>query len=212
MKKTNFIIALFTLFFISCASKEKKAEKLIKEELSETLLDFESYEPIKTKVVEAKQTMYNDTACRRKALLLYATMQVASGYMKDADKAKDHMDIWTPSYYSTSYSRSQYTKYREEYLENTEKAKLTYGVAMSFGKELKKKISELDTTKVIGWIATHRFRCKNRGGNLTMGDYKYLIDKDFNEIIYSVDMDEDDEKNIIETLDYAVDHEFEDLE
>ena len=37
-------------------SKEEKAAQLINTEMSKTLYDFDSYEPIETKVTEAYQT------------------------------------------------------------------------------------------------------------------------------------------------------------
>ena len=209
MKNIHFISIMLAMLMVGCASNEQKAEKLIRADLEEILLDFDSYEPIKTTVKEAKQTMYNDTACRNKATVLKATMNVALEYAKQGESAKEHMDIWTPSHYSTKYARAQYAKYREEYINNMEKGQAAYDLAMVIGRELKKKIAALDTSKVIGWSVTHRFRCKNRGGDHTIGEFRYLIDSDFSKVIFSVDM-EDDEEGIIEVLNHAASHEFED--
>lgn len=210
MKNIHFISIMLAILMASCTSNEQKAERLIKADLEETLLDFDSYEPIKTTVIEAKVTMYNDTACRNKAAMLHAAMITAADFASQGEEAKEHMDIWTPSHYATAYHRSQYVKYREEYISSMEKAQMAYSLAMRVGMELQQQIIELDTSKVIGWDVSHRFRCKNRGGNPTIGDFRYLINTDFSEIIFSVDADSKDEKDIIETLDYAASHEFED--
>lgn len=47
------ILSLSVLAFASCMSKEEKAAQLINTEMSKTLYDFDSYEPIETKVTEA---------------------------------------------------------------------------------------------------------------------------------------------------------------
>ena len=72
MRKTHLILLLLALplAFTSCKSNEDKANELVKNELSKTLYDFESYEPIETKVSEAYETAYNDTTCFRQALAI----------------------------------------------------------------------------------------------------------------------------------------------
>ena len=195
------IIGFITIIMSSCQSKEEKAAEFIKNELSKTLYDFESYQPIETTVTEAKMTMYNDSACWKKAAVLAYGMQKATKYLEDMKDAKEHMDIWgRPSYYSSTYSDNQYYKYKEEYEDNLDKAKNAYEICKSLAGELKKQIAKLDTTKVIGWEAKHRFRCKTRGGNSTIGDYRYILDKDFKTVILQEDTDDDDDSAIREVL------------
>lgn len=213
MKKTIRIvsIAILAIFMVSCQSKEEKAAEFIKNELSKTLYDFESYQPIETTVKEAKLSMYNDSACWKKAAALAYGMKKAGEYLNDMKSAKEHMDIWgRPSYYSSTYSDNQYYKYKEEYEENLEKGMNAYELCKTIAAELKKQIAELDTAKVIGWEAKHRFRCKTKGGNSTIGDYRYVIDKDFKNIILQEDMDDDDESAIRDVLKSVVNGDFED--
>ena len=51
----------------------------------------------------------------------------------------------------------------------------------------------------IGWEVKHRFRSKNKGGNYTLGNYIFIVDPDFKEIIYGEDAD-DEGINKIKTL------------
>ena len=70
-RKVQFvIIGIVSIIMVSCQSKEEKAAEFIKNELSKTLYDFESYQPIETTVTEAKMTMYNDSVCWKKAAAL----------------------------------------------------------------------------------------------------------------------------------------------
>lgn len=98
MKKVLQFIALgvMSMIMVSCLSNEKRAAKLIKKELSKTLYDFESYEPIETIVTEAKMTMYNDSACWTKAAVIAYHMKDVFEYLEEAKNAEEEMDIWGP--------------------------------------------------------------------------------------------------------------------
>ena len=205
------MFVMFATYFVSCQSKEEKAEEFIKNELSKTLYDFESYQPIETTVTEAKMTMYNDSACRSKAAVINYGIKKVKEYLEDSKNAKEHMEIWgKPSYYSSSYSDNQYYKYKEEYEENFEKGKNAYELCKNLADELKKDIANLDTTKVVGWEARHRFRCKTKGGNSTIADYRYVFDKDFKHVIVKEDIDDEDESRIRDVLESVVQGDFED--
>lgn len=202
MKKVfPFILLICMVQLVSCSSKEEKAEKLIKNELSKTLYDFESYQPIETTVKEAKMSIYNDSACWRKGMALAYTMQLMVKYCDEYKKAKEHMDIWgRPTSYSSTYSDNQYYKYEKEYEENLEKGVATGKLCKELAGELKDYVAKLDTTEVIGWEVSHRFRCKTKGGYSSIGDYRYIISKDFKSILLREDKDDDSDKNTREVL------------
>lgn len=174
---------------------------MIKTELSKTLYDFDSYQPIETSVVEAKQTVFNDTACLNKANIIAATLKVMEEYVEKAEYAKKQMEIWgEPTSYSSSYSDSKYYENKKELEGDVAASGFAFGMAKSIAKELRKMESELDTTKVIGWEAIHRFRCKTKGGQSTIGEYRYIIDKDFKEVIYHEDLDDENVKKAREAI------------
>lgn len=209
--KVQFLIMgiISIVMLISCQSKEEKAAELIKNELSKTLYDFESYQPIETTVTEAKMTMFNDSVCWKKAAALVYGMKEVNEYFRKFDEAEAYMNIWgRPSSYSSSYSDSQYYKYKEECRENLEKATNALEVCKSIAEQLKEQIAKLDTAKVIGWEATHRFRCRTSGGNPTIGNYRYVLDKDFKTIILQEDIDE--EPDIRAALKSVVNGDFDD--
>ena len=156
-------------------------------------------------------TMYNDSVCWKNAATLAYGMKKVTEYLEETKDAKEHMDIWgRPSYYSSTYSDNQYYKYKKEYEDNLEKTKSAYNICKSIAGELKKQIAKLDTAKVIGWEAKHRFRCKTRGGNSTIGDYRYVLDKDFKTVILQEDIDDEEESAIRDVLNAVVAGEFDD--
>lgn len=201
MKKFFLLLLTIATLFASCQSKEEKAAELIREELSKTLYDFDSYNPIETTVKEAKASAFNDSTCWKKGALLAYGMQQMLDNANKYEEAKEHMDIWgRPTCYSSSYSDNQYYKYKKEYeeaLENTQKA---HKVCKKIAMELKEYVESIDTTQVIGWEVSHRFRCKTRGGNSAIGDYRYIIDKDFKTIIIREDKDDEDDKHRREAI------------
>lgn len=201
-----FTILLLSVLIIAtgCKSNEEKASELIKTELSKTLYDFNSYDPIETTVTEAYQTALNDSSCYIQAAAVYYSMKIVNEAAEKAREAKEHMDIWgAPTYYSSSYSDQKYYKYRDEAKEQYEKVTAGLAVVKQMGVALEDSIKKLDDKKVIGWEVKHRFRCKTKGGHSTIGDYRYVIDKDFKKILVREDCDEDSYKEIRDIIETA---------
>lgn len=76
------------------------------------------------------------------------------------------------------------------------------------GEALQDSINNLDTNKVIGWEVTHRFRCKTRGGQASIGDYRYIISPDFKTVLWHEDTDDDDYKSAHKMIESARNREF----
>lgn len=207
----RFLYLLFiTIVLVGCQTKEEKAAELIRNELSKTLYDYESYSPIETIVTEAKLTEYNDTICWKQAnILLYAFKQ-ATESLDEVKNAKEHMEIWgAPTYYSSTYSDNQYYKYKKEWTSKMEIAKSNWELVKRLSANLKDSIQALDKNKIVGWEVKHRFRCKTKGGSATIGDYRYVIDKNMKKVLIYEDVDEDDYKQIRELVQAAMDGTFE---
>lgn len=199
------ILNLSVLAFASCMSKEEKAAQLINTEMSKTLYDFDSYEPIETKVTEAYQTAYNDTSCLKMAMAIAYGLHEVDKYIKETKSAQEFMDIWgPPSYYSSTYSDRKYYEYRDQ-VNNLESKMTTAMTAINYmGKSLQDSIAKLDDKKIIGWEVRHRFRCKTRGGHATIGDYRYIISADFKEILWQEDTDAEGYKTAKEMIETAI--------
>ena len=208
--KQTFLLLFFPILMVACQSKEEKAAELIKNELSKTLYDFESYSPIETTVTEAKLSVYTDTVCWKKANILLYAFNYSKECLDKAKEAQERMEIWgPPTRYSSSYSDNQYYKYKKEWDEKTKTALTSWEVLKALAKNLKDTLQTLDSEKVIGWEVKHRFRCKNKGGNSTIGDYRYVIDKNFKTVLIREDTDEDEYKNLREIVESTLKGDFE---
>lgn len=184
------ILTLITtaIIFAGCQSREEKVAELIKQEMFKTLYDFESYEPIETKIDSAFTSIYSDTLA-----LLYAT-QVKEMFDKlddakpDYEIAKSAMEIWADSY--STLGRYKFNEAKEKVNDYIDKINSTLEVTNSIYKKIKKRNIEIGHN-FIGWKAQHKFRCKTKGGNFDLGDYIYVFDKDIKSIIFKEDLDND---------------------
>lgn len=185
MKKI-LLLLVFSAMMFSCKSKEEKALALVDKYMFENLLDYESYEKIEVAVDSAFTSIFRDSTIRAKALSVVAVKELASEALEKAENATGYAEIYAGvSYYS---GQRKYREYMDEATKELEKA-LKY---IDVGKEADSTICALakDYPRDFeGWFVKHRFRSKNRGGNYTVGNYIFVMDKDFKKIIFQADAD-----------------------
>lgn len=203
IKRTTYYALLLLSFLLigGCKSKEEKAESLIRSELEKSLYDFDSYKPIETKVTEAKQVALNDSATWTRAFALAAALNSVTKLSDEMKNAEERMDIWgAPTSYSSSYSDKQYYKYRDEYNENKAHFIIAVPLVKTLGESLTERLDSLDKNKVIGWEVYHTFRCKTRGGNNDIGQFRYILSSDFKSVLFREDMDDKKYRDIRELI------------
>lgn len=206
MKKLSILLLLLPLIIVGCKSNEEKAAELIsneekaaeliKKELFKTLYDFDSYSPIETIVTEAKQSVYTDTAFWAKAKVVSHALNLANEYLKDYEDVKERIQRLIRRRYSYSDSDEQYYELKKEEEEIKEKMAIFFDLAQSTAKSLKDTLQTVDTEKIVGWEVKHRFRCKTKGGHSTIGNYRYVMDENFKEILIFEDTDDEEYENM----------------
>lgn len=187
MRKFLFLMTMATVL-IGCKSNEEKALEAIKNEMFKTLYDFESYEPIDTKIDSAFRSAYTDSVILKNGFFISEAMKEVKEALNNVDDANRSMDIWGDSF--TSTGRREFEKAKIKADTNLKMAELY----MKRGKEKQDSIRAL-ASKIkpdfYGWKVTHRFRCKTKGGHSSIGIYMYVFDKDFNNIIYMEDTEDE---------------------
>ena len=201
MKKLVSVL-LFTfavIIAVSCTSNEKRAEKLIKDYMFKNLHDYSSYEPVETKVDTAyNDLLYIDSAVIRVALFMDAEeMQRES--MKDVDDALDNLSLWS-SPYMTSYGRSKYKEAKSKLIESLNNAAEAAQTAYKIASEVNEISKNVDYDEMYGWKVSHKFRCNNRGGNKMLGQYVFIIDKNFKRILNEYDIEDESMKEGIDAI------------
>lgn len=204
MKKILLWIAIIIPILSSCKSKEEKATEMIKNEMFKTLYDFESYQPIETKVDSAYTSIYTDSTIISHAYIARHFLDDVDKQLEEIKDAKSTMEIWGDGY--SSLSRTKFNNAYEKYTEALDKAKAYIEIAnlqMDTIKQLSKKFEP----KFYGWKATHKFRCKTKGGNPDIGNYIYVFDEKMKNIIYQENQDDESLPKIKNLIDEAINKE-----
>lgn len=201
MKKI--ILLLFiTALMLSCRSKEDKALALIDKDMFRTLFDYSSYEPIETKVDSAFTSIYRDPLIKEQAVRAIALFELHEEIMDKVNEAFRYAKIYEGNY----YLRSEFNKYIAEANSELENARVNLEKLKMVNNSIVSLVKDF-VPIFIGWEVRHRFRCKNRGGNFLIGDYLYIIDEKFKEIIYRENLDDEDIQKIRECIDDAIENE-----
>lgn len=204
MKKLFLLLIIASTIMSGCKSKEEKAQEAIKKEMFKTLYDFESYEPIETKVDSSYYSIYTDTTIIKRGYILSALLDEANQTLEKAQDATNTMEIWSDL--STSYGRRKFNKAKDEADKYLLEASV-YSKLMTAESDTIKILSSKTKKSFNGWKVTHKFRCKTKGGNSTIGTYIYIFDKDMKNIIYQEDTEDEDLKRVKRLIKEAVEKE-----
>ena len=192
MKKVLLFLACACLF--SCQSRDAKISKLIKDEMFKTLYDFESYEPIETsKIDSVYTTIYTDSIIVEQAIKIVAAMTISEELLDEITEHNRTIEIWEDSYSSTA--RKKVYNARDEIRKIRENLRKALNIVSESTNIISEEIDKFES-EFIGWSVTHKFRCKNKGGNFDLGTYKYVFDPKFEKILYTVDENSEDNEKV----------------
>lgn len=186
MKKV-ICLAIIAVFLAACnLSREQKAEKLIKESLNKTLYKPETYKSIDTKV-DSAFAPYDNPALFEELGELNELNSEYARWERNLKSAKSLMSIFSGSYQS-SFDKNQYQESKEDY----EKANAKMDkIKMKYRKHYDKIISMLhEDSRFIGYMAVHNYRADNNAGNTLVCNTIFFIDKNFEEVIYSIEVED----------------------
>lgn len=108
-----FLFAVLTL--CSCGqSKEERAQQMIAEYLKGELYNFDSYEPIQTKVDSAFVTLVNDKEMNDLTMEMIKMIGAATEYSDKIERAERSMNIWAPYGSPSKYMRGEYDRAKQE--------------------------------------------------------------------------------------------------
>lgn len=208
MKKIK-IYSVITLMLLltACSSNEHKANKLIKQYMFESLYDYKSYEPTKTIVEPLKPELYFDEEVIEYAKTGIKNAEDGTRLKEEVEQAEDDMEFAASLYYSSLQDNYHYKKAKKQYEEA--KTALDYAeretlVCVYNVLAIHEELELTPSNENLGWKVTHKFRCKNRGGNIALGEYIFLIDNEFKEILNVYDTDDYEYACCIEFINYAL--------
>ena len=184
MKKI-LLIFISVILLASCENRDEKIQNAVSQELKGVLYDFESYEPIKTKVDSAYSSPYIDPDVKALMLSMVQPMQELEKAKHDYNTALSNVALWDRSY-GSSFARQQ----RKEAIAKRDAAKLyiqqLQAQLISDVKALYTRIKDYRTKegKFIGWLVTQRYKYKTEYGHPAFGDGVFVINKDLTECVF----------------------------
>ncbi len=173
----------------ACSSKEDNALETINNNMFKTLYDFKSYEPIETKFDSLKKDKYGDTLIFSNVMMIKYAMDDFDKAKEEFEKARETAEIYRPTYNPSSFSSKKYIEAQETmnkcYVEMND-----YIAIMDSLSTIVRTLEKKCDGQFYGWLVTHKFRCKTKGGNSTIGTYYYFMDKNCRNIYRYFDEDE----------------------
>lgn len=187
MKLKRPLISIMTmglLIAISACSptKEEKAQEMAANYLKGVLYHFDSYEPLQTKVDSSFVSLSTDKEAIELTMDMLKLFQSAQEYADKVERAESSMEIWSPSGYSSAYSKGEYRRAKEKRDENQELLDKTRDRILNQFSKIKERQGSLDEGKFDGWKVYHKFKSLNGAGTVDLfGEYIFLCDTDFRE-------------------------------
>ena len=177
-------LVLFAVLVVACGQSQKqKAEALIKETLERSLIKPDTYTPIETKVEEAFAP-YDDPAFLKELTeMINMTVEYAD-LMEKAKHAKLLMSKRSAPYRSSD-GKDEYQEAKKVYNAKIEEIKIKT-------RKQDEKIANmlLEDRKFLGYKAIHTYRAVNNAGNTFNGNTVFFIDKNFEKVVYSMDVED----------------------
>ena len=187
-------IAITAYSISGCQSREEKALATIRESMNKTLDDFNSYEPVETKIDSLKYDRYGDTLLVNVILRMKLTEDMIVSFEKDYKKAKKLFDIWDdPRMYN--YSNFAYNKRKKAY-DDMQIAAIGLGALEKAQQEYLDTLLILDkkyTGELYGWRISHKYRYKTKDGTPSLSHLIYYMDKKCEKILFKMSGNDEDD-------------------
>ena len=154
------ILGVVALAVVGCSSPEKKAQKLIKEHLKQTLNDPKNYEPINFEGLDSTFTTIRENSDYSTA---YAAFTVYASHTQD---------------------KSRYEDFDEHKLKHVVDTEFWQSEIDSLAKyvEILKEMEKEFIPEFKGWSMKHKFRAKNAMNATILNKYIFYFDKDITKI------------------------------
>ena len=156
--------------------------------LKGVLYHFDSYEPLQTKVDSLFVSLETDEEAIKLTLDMLKLFQSAQEYADKIEMAESSMEIWSPSGYSSAFSKGEYRRAKEERDSNQELLDKTKDRINKQFSKIKSRQSYLEAEATLkmgdfdGWKVYHKFKSLNGSGTVDLlGEYVFFCDEDFNE-------------------------------
>ena len=201
MRKLLFIIASI-LIISGCKSREEKAVELIKKDLL-SQHDLSGYEAVETKIDSAFISAHTDSIILNLANRINTRItDEAELYLLKLKEKESLINLFKTS--GLTNSDELFIQAAYEFKDYSDKLSACY------------KTMQLDQDSIIeraktlskdfsGWQVSHAFKFNGDDGESYTADYIYVFDKDFNKILYSANINDENYISVKSLIDEALD-------
>lgn len=195
---TPILFVFILILCIGCQPNEEKANALIQKYLLENLYNYDSYSPIESDFKKAFHTALNDSVCRKHATNIVTIRNDIQEGTQIFALQMEEVGLFTKGQEMQGYYKGDL----ERYPEILETHQILDGMNKTLSDQiLQLKINKpLDENKCIGYSLNHKFRYKDSAGNPATGNYYFLCDKDLKNILFTIDLDDETNKSMINVL------------
>lgn len=185
MKKGFLMLCSVVLLFSCQSTLEERAQEAVKAELYKNLYDFDSYEPLETKVDSA----FNISVHNSDFMTLMAHSEVFSERLKALKRifeaAERDIASWSSLRSYGGTAAYEYNKAKKERAKTFQEIKKLEKEFFQWVIQIKRTLKESDGSSFIGWKVIHKYRVKTRGGIPDLRQEIYIFSKDFKELFLS---------------------------
>lgn len=201
MRKLLFIIVSI-LIISGCKSREEKAVELIKKDLL-SQHDLSGYEAVETKIDSAFISAHTDSIILNLANRINTRItDEAELYLLKLKEKESLINLFKIS--GLTNSDELFIQAAYEFKDYSDKLSACY------------KTMQLDQDSIIeraktlskdfsGWQVSHAFKFNGDDGESYTADYIYVFDKDFNKILYSANINDENYISVKSLIDEALD-------
>lgn len=201
MRKLLFIIVSI-LIISGCKSREEKAVELIKKDLL-SQHDLSGYEAVETKIDSAFISAHTDSIILNLANRINTRItDEAELYLLKLKEKESLINLFKTS--GLTNSDELFIQAAYEFKDYSDKLSACY------------KTMQLDQDSIIeraktlskdfsGWQVSHAFKFNGDDGESYTADYIYVFDKDFNKILYSANINDENYISVKSLIDEALD-------
>lgn len=168
----------------SLAIRQRKAEIFVRNTICEWLYYPNTYDPVKTTIDSVFVGPLTDPECVNAAAKLIDLRSQYSSTQSAYNEAIDHIRFFG----RTDFGTSHWGKDRDE--------------AKAQMKQLQEKIENMESIiknrntsrdgEFIGWQVTHRYRAANQNGNVSFGDYLFILNPEITKCYFIYPLEEGD--------------------
>jgi len=194
MKKI--ILLAMTMLFLSCQSRDEKARRLIKDDLNKTIADFGSYEAVEyTKIDSAFNDPLTDSISIIFGGTLIVAKELAQSSLNDMENSNNQVKNMLVG---GNWNDNQYKVLNIEMQKHEEKVERYINLGDLYADSLETRIGSLNSN-FIGFKINHKFRYKNKDGEVLLTTYMYVFDPDMKKIVFKKELD-----NVQEEIDKVI--------